>query len=164
MIFATVGSAEPFERLMEALCELPATEELVIQSGASRTKPANALCVPFMSFDDVAAHIASARVVIAHAGVGTVMTVLQHGKRPLVVPRLANLGEAVDDHQTAFARRLDDQGLVTLVEDAAELASLVNRPIAGPPRRLRSTPLEQELRRVVQEVVGDPSAQRVTGG
>ena len=159
MIFATVGSAEPFDRLVKALSELPGTEEIVIQSGTSSTKPNHGHCVPFMTYEELGARIASARVVIAHAGVGTIMTVLQHGKRPLVVPRLAKLGEAVDDHQTAFARRLHDQGLVTLVEDTTELASLIALPVAEARARVGSTSLERELRSVIRDAVGRPPAQ-----
>ena len=50
------------------------------------------------------------------------MTSLAVGRRPVVVPRLKRFGEAVDDHQVALARRLHDEGLVTLAHDAGELA------------------------------------------
>ena len=51
------------------------------------------------------------------------MVALSQGKRPIVVPRLSRFGEAVDDHQLPFARRLAERGLVTLLEDESELAS-----------------------------------------
>jgi UDP-N-acetylglucosamine transferase subunit ALG13 len=49
------------------------------------------------------------------------MTCLAHGKRPIVVPRLSRYGETSDDHQLAFARRLAEAGLVTLVEEPERL-------------------------------------------
>ena len=62
------------------------------------------------------ATIRRARVVVTHAGVGSVMVSLANGKRPVVVPRLKSFGEAVDDHQLQLGRRFAAAGLVTLVE------------------------------------------------
>jgi UDP-N-acetylglucosamine transferase subunit ALG13 len=66
-----------------------------------------------------------ARVVVCHAGVGTILTALANGRRPIVVPRLARHGEAVDDHQVALARRLADVGLVLLAEDPSLVPQLL---------------------------------------
>lgn len=119
MIFVTIGATAPFDRLLQALEPLTG-EELVVQCGAS-PGPKHATCVEYLPFDELGEHIRRARVVISHAGVGTIMRTLAAGKRPLVVPRRAQFGEAVDDHQVELARRLDDLGLVTLVEDPATL-------------------------------------------
>ena len=54
-------------------------------------------------FDELVEHVRRARVVVSHAGVGSVLTALANGKRPVVVPRLHRFGEAVDDHQLPFA-------------------------------------------------------------
>jgi UDP-N-acetylglucosamine transferase subunit ALG13 len=150
MIFVTIGSAEPFDRLLDAVAALPAGEEVVAQCGASTVRPGNAGCVDFLSCDDFLESVARARVVVTHAGVGTVMAVLAAGKRPVVVPRLARFGEAVDDHQLAFARRLDEIGAVALVEDLAALPSAVAEALAPPPVRLGRSPLAGELREYVQ--------------
>ena len=50
---------------------------------------------------------------------------LAHGRRPIVVPRLHRHGEAVDDHQVHFARRLEAAGLATVVEDLDQLPRLI---------------------------------------
>jgi UDP-N-acetylglucosamine transferase subunit ALG13 len=71
--------------------------------------------------------IREARVVITHAGVGSILLALTNGKRPLVVPRLRAFGETVDDHQLESARRFDQVGLVRLVEDPAGLTDAVRR-------------------------------------
>ena len=62
-----------------------------------------------------------ARVVVTHAGVGSIMTALTLGKQPIVVPRQKRFHEAVDDHQLALARRLDKAGLVVLTEEPSGL-------------------------------------------
>jgi UDP-N-acetylglucosamine transferase subunit ALG13 len=66
-----------------------------------------------------------ARVVVTHAGVGTVMVALAEKKRAFVVPRLKTFAEAVDDHQLQLARRFAEAGLVTVVEEPEQLASLL---------------------------------------
>ena len=66
-----------------------------------------------------------ARVVVCHAGVGSMMLARRCGVRPVVMARRVHLGEAVDDHQLPLARRLHEAGAVELVDDAAQLAAAV---------------------------------------
>jgi UDP-N-acetylglucosamine transferase subunit ALG13 len=67
-------------------------------------------------------------VVVTHAGVGSVMLALGRGKVPIVLPRLAAFGEAVDDHQATFGRRIAMAGLVCVVEDPGSLIAAVHDP------------------------------------
>jgi UDP-N-acetylglucosamine transferase subunit ALG13 len=125
-IFVTVGTCPyRFDRLLNAVDRLPAAEQIVAQTGVSSVRPSRARCVEFMSFDTFAAHMAQARTIITHAGVGSVMVAWACGKRPIVVARCAALGEQVDDHQAAFSRRLAELGLITLVEDLDRLPEVV---------------------------------------
>jgi UDP-N-acetylglucosamine transferase subunit ALG13 len=124
MIVVTVGTNEaPFDRLLRAVDELPRDEEIVVQHGSSKVRPAGTTCVGFMPFDELVALLRNARVAVMHAGVGSIMVALSQGKRPVVVPRRSRFGEAVDDHQLPFARRLAERGLVTLVVDETRLAA-----------------------------------------
>lgn len=68
-----------------------------------------------------------ARAVVVHGGIGSVLLAHACGKRPIVVPRRADLGENIDDHQLAFARRLADAELITLVEDPEQLPATLAR-------------------------------------
>jgi UDP-N-acetylglucosamine transferase subunit ALG13 len=151
MVFVTIGTSEPFDRLLRALPRLEG-EELVIQAGESELQPDGARCISYVSYDELVELIRAARVVVTHAGVGTIMTVLANGKRPVVMPRLARFGEAVDDHQLPLARRLAEDGFVTLVEDEAALAdALAGENVSASPRRNGNAHLAQELREYVSE-------------
>ena len=133
MILVTVGTNEaPFDRLLRAFETRPRTEELIVQHGPSRVRLHGARCVEFLSFEELADTIRRARVVVTHAGVGSIMTSLANGKRPVVVPRLRRFGEAVDDHQVALGRRLDEAGLVTFVEDPRDVPQAVETAVAAP--------------------------------
>lgn len=133
MILVTVGTNEAaFDRLLRAVEGLGDDEPIVVQHGSSDVLPANAeRCVDFLLFDDLVEEMRRSRVVVTHAGIGSIMSALASGKRPVVVPRLARHGEAVDDHQVPLARRLEGTGLVVVVEDLDLLRSAVRESAAA---------------------------------
>jgi exopolysaccharide biosynthesis glucuronosyltransferase PssE len=159
MIFVTVGTNEaPFDRLLEGLDALNLDEELVVQHGPSAIRPRGAECHEFLTFDQVVEHVRASRVVISHAGVGSVLVALANDKHPIVVPRLRQFGEAVDDHQLAFARRLHREGVLTCVErrEAFELVVITGHPPA-PPRR-RSGKLVDDLHSYLIDIAQSTAA------
>jgi UDP-N-acetylglucosamine transferase subunit ALG13 len=153
VILVTVGTSEPFDRLLRALPDLGG-EELVVQRGDSDLPMSGATVVEYLEFDEIRALVERARAVVCHAGVGTILVVLASGKRPIVMARRAQHGEAVDDHQVALGARLAEAGLVTLVEDAEQLARALEThgTEAMDERRPRPAPaLVQELRDYLAE-------------
>lgn len=159
MILVVVGSSTiPFDRLIRAVDALPGEEEVVVQRGASRLVPERGTSVDFMPFDAIVDNVRRARAVVTHAGVGTILVSLMEGRRPIVMPRLKRYSEAVDDHQLELGRRLAEEGLVTLIEDASELAAAVADAVGGPPRALGGDGrLAGELRARIRARVGDAS-------
>jgi UDP-N-acetylglucosamine transferase subunit ALG13 len=126
VIFVTVGTTHfPFDRLLSAVAALDTDQELVVQRGPSRVSLGNAWVTDFLAFDKLNDHVRRADIVITHAGVGSIMVALSHGKRPVVVPRLERFGEAVDDHQVQVATQLDRTGRVRAVLDLADLGRVV---------------------------------------
>lgn len=134
MILVTVGTNEArFDRLLRALgdSQQGGGEELLVQHGPSSVRPPGAKCVDFLPYDELVEAIRRARVVVTHAGVGSIMTALSNGRRPIVVPRLARYGEAVDDHQVGLGRRLAREGLVVCVESEEAIREALDAPPAG---------------------------------
>jgi UDP-N-acetylglucosamine transferase subunit ALG13 len=64
--------------------------------------------------------MAVADVVVAHSGVGSALTALKSGHRPILVPRRQSFGEHVDDHQIQIGTALAERRMATLV-DASDL-------------------------------------------
>jgi UDP-N-acetylglucosamine transferase subunit ALG13 len=101
-----------FRRLVDRLLELlPKDAEVTWQVGAT---PVDDL--PINAHESLApaalnAAIASADVVVGHAGGGSALQVMEAGKTPLLVPREAAHGEHVDDHQLQIAKLLPELGL-----------------------------------------------------
>jgi UDP-N-acetylglucosamine transferase subunit ALG13 len=158
VIFVTVGTNEaPFDRLVGAIDELAPHEEVVVQYGSSALRPVGATCVDFIPFDELLAFVRRARVVVTHAGVGSIMAALSQGKRPIVVPRLSRYREAVDDHQLPFARRLAARGLVTLLEDESQLAAAIgDEHVAVELESTDRSGLAQDLAAYLDSVVRAP--------
>jgi UDP-N-acetylglucosamine transferase subunit ALG13 len=123
MIFVTTGTnGAPFDRLLAAVAALDLDDRLVVQHGPSSIYPRDAVAFAFLPFDDLVGYVLEAQSVICHGGVGSILVSLMNGRRPIVVPRLAAFGEAVDDHQLILGQRLDEEGLITLVTDPRDLA------------------------------------------
>jgi UDP-N-acetylglucosamine transferase subunit ALG13 len=156
MIFVTVGTALPFDRLVAAADALAVDEAVLVQCGASSLELRHAERVPFLPFDDVARLMREARVVVAHAGAGSVVTALLASRCPIVVPRRHALGEAVDDHQVAFAERLARLGLARLVLDPAELRAAVDDPGGSAAPAASASPLASDLQAYLTASVSRP--------
>jgi len=86
----------------------------------------------FLSYQEVQAAMGQALAVVCQGGPGTIMECRALAQVPIVVPRLRRLGEAVDDHQVAFARRLAEAGEIHLAETEAELRKLLDRVLVEP--------------------------------
>lgn len=124
MIFVTVGTQLPFERLVQAIDRWAGSSsvgEVVAQIGPSQWKPSHLKWVEFVGPEEFRRHVETADVVVSHAGMGSIITALELGKPILVMPRRANLGEHRNDHQMATAKRFHEQGRIEVAFDEAEL-------------------------------------------
>lgn len=146
MIFATCGSSHfRFDRMMEALCALPASE-LYVQHGPADPPP-GARAVPFLPFDVLVDNIAEAEVIVSHAGVGSILCAIRAGHTPVIFPRLKRYHETVDNHQAELAKVLAEQGSAIVAWSGAELAAAVAAvPPRGAGRALRPSPLVDAVR------------------
>jgi UDP-N-acetylglucosamine transferase subunit ALG13 len=119
MILVTVGATRPFDRLVEAADELAllVDEPLIIQCGAGSYKPRFASHVDFVDEAQMRKWLSESRVVVSHAGGGSIFDTLQAGKPLVLAPRIARLGEHIDDHQFELAEALAAQERTVVVTD-----------------------------------------------
>lgn len=119
---------------------LDGSDEMVIQHGVTAPGVAGPRTrwIEHMPWERFAASIRSADVVICHAGVGTVVTAIRSGHRPVLLTRLARYGEHVDDHQLQLAERLSERGLAYVAGPAADVLGLVaaSRRASAPEARI----------------------------
>jgi len=122
MILVMTGtSGKPFDRLLRMFEGLPLDEAIVMQCGPSKLRLPGTMCIPYLPVEQLDEYVRDARVVVSHAGVGSVSQALKHRKRPVIVPRLRRFGEALDDHQLTFARRLHGARVATMANNRDQL-------------------------------------------
>jgi UDP-N-acetylglucosamine transferase subunit ALG13 len=122
-LFVTLGTIQPyrFDALVDAVLATGlANDETVWQLGATTREDLPGTASLQIQSADFERCASEADVVITHAGVGTIMTLLDMGIYPVVVPRKAKRKEHVDDHQVQIAGLLQSRG-VSLVTDAEQL-------------------------------------------
>ena len=119
MIFVTVGEQLPFDRLIRTIDEWKATsnEEVFAQIGKSQWKPLHMKYREFLSPQDFTEQFLTADIIIAHAGMGTIITAIEMSKPILVMPRQASKGEHRNDHQYATARRFMNRGIMVAMNE-----------------------------------------------
>lgn len=123
-LFVTVGTQFPFDRLVRAVDEWADSApdvSIFAQTGPSTYVPRNMRWAPFINAGDCRRNVEAADAVIAHAGMGSIITALELGKLIIVMPRQANLDEHRNDHQMATARKLLSMGRVIVAFDQAHL-------------------------------------------
>ncbi len=133
MIFATTGTQLAFPRLMAALNALAPDlgEEIVAQAGpevgAAKAYPALDIRTR-LAPADYGAIVTRARLIVAHAGIGTIMTAKRYGKPLILLPRRHALGEHRNDHQMATARQVADLEGIHVAWETEDLMPLLMQP------------------------------------
>jgi UDP-N-acetylglucosamine transferase subunit ALG13 len=125
VIYVTVGTQLPFDRLIEAVdawAGATGAQDVFAQIGPGTYRPRHVAYAPFVSPEESRERMQAADAIVAHAGMGTIISALELGKPLLVMPRQAALGEHRNDHQIATAERFGALGRVSVAPDAAALA------------------------------------------
>ena len=156
MIFVTVGYQMAFDRLIEAVdlwAGAHPDTALFAQIGPSEFEPANMPYTEFMEPSEFVRRAQDCSVVVAHAGMGSILTALQYGKPILVMPRHAALNETRNDHQIATAARLGIRPGIEVAMDESEIADKLDRlaSLECPPKisATASPELVERLKRFV---------------
>lgn len=125
MIFLTVGSEYPFDRLVKAVDALLEQsyfhEEFFAQIGNTLYTPKFMAWTANLNRTDFSDRLRSADAVISHAGMGTIISCLEMGKPLLVMPRKVRYRELVSDHQVGTAEKFMNRGDILVAHDTDEL-------------------------------------------
>ena len=168
MIFLSVGTQLGFDRLVRAVDSWSAsnrTVQVTAQIGAGSYIPKHLRYLRACSPEEFESFARRSQLLIAHAGIGSLLTAI-NTRRPLIVfPRSAELGEHRNNHQHEGVERFFSDFNVHIARDQKSLHELLdsrNRLGAAEARRsndiddLHSTLLE--LRTGVDQKRGRPSS------
>lgn len=129
MIFVTIGTQAPFDRFIRIVDEVAAQidEEVVAQVYQCGFEPKNIKTVDFLAPDEFNELFAKARLIVSHAGMGTILSAMQQQKPIIIFPRIAVLGEHRNEHQLATAQKFKELGFVYVAMKDKELKELLLR-------------------------------------
>ena len=136
MIFLTLGTHEPFDRLVRAVDAWAAetgrgTEVFGQITDHPGYEPKSFDWVATLPPEAYRARCQEASLIVAHAGMGSIITAMTYRKPIVIMPRRASLGEQRNDHQLATAERFGSRPGVFVAEDEVALPILLERLTAG---------------------------------
>ena len=143
MILVTVGTQGPFDRLVQGVDRWAAAggrTDVLAQIGAKAWTPTHLEWTESMAPADFRAAFERAELIVAHAGIGTLVSALEQGKSIVVMPRLARLREHRNDHQVATAEHFCRRHRVPVATDAEELARALDEALRAAAKELIPAP------------------------
>jgi UDP-N-acetylglucosamine transferase subunit ALG13 len=157
VILVTVGTELPFDRLVKAVDQwaaLRGRSDVFAQIGDGAWEPAHFHFKHFMEPAEFSERFQSADLIVAHAGMGTILSALHYGKPLLIMPRLARLGEQRNDHQLATAERLLELGKINVAFDEQDLVHKLDRVDSLPAGARIGPSAGEELLTAIRRFIG----------
>ncbi|WP_273432174.1 glycosyltransferase [Chitinibacter tainanensis] len=156
MIYVTVGTQLPFDRLVSVINEWAAKNtktRIVAQVGPTTSEFESLECLNFVSPSQSNTYFKDADLIVAHAGMGSVLTALKYRKPIIIFPRKASLGEHRNEHQLATARWLEGKVSVYVAWDEPTLLSMLDRGVVATSELLVSDYANEELIRNLSKFI-----------
>jgi UDP-N-acetylglucosamine transferase subunit ALG13 len=128
MIFVTIGTQEPFDRLLRAMDEVALLlkgTEIIAQTSLTNYKVKNMKVLNFVAPKEFDMYFSEAKFIVSHAGMGTIISALEREKPIIVMPRLIQYSEHRNEHQLATAKRFDELGYIHVAYNEQELKSKI---------------------------------------
>lgn len=133
MIFVTVGSQGPFDRLIHAVDEWAAQRgrsDVFAQIGKAGYIPRSIRFTEFVDPLEFKRRVEEARLLVAHAGIGSIISALESAKPIVVMPRRAQFHEQRNDHQVATAKQFEQLGQIMVAYEEQALAEKLDCALA----------------------------------
>jgi UDP-N-acetylglucosamine transferase subunit ALG13 len=160
VIFVTIGSVLPFDRLIRAADEWASGHRetpALAQIGDGLYEPRFMAWVRKTPPDAFAEQLRRASVVVGHAGMGTIIESAEMGKPIVMMPRRLALKEHNTEHQLHTAKRFIGRPGAYVAMDETELPARIDEALgAGATARatLRRTAPDDFVRRIRDFLTG----------
>jgi beta-1,4-N-acetylglucosaminyltransferase len=164
MIFVTVGNDfRPFDRLLKGMDEIAPflPEEVLMQKGYSTYCPRNTEYFDFVPLQTATEYLLKSRLVVSHAGIGTIILCQRHGIPLLILPRRKKFGEHMNDHQLEIAQALEERkdGQIRVLHEEDPLKEKILEQLAeerrdSPADRTGRLTLVHAVREFIQTAFG----------
>jgi len=136
MIFLTVGTHEPFDRLVRCVdewCAERGRDDEVFGQITKRADyhPTRFRAVPSLDPAEYQKRFREADFIVSHAGMGSIITALSMKKPIVIFPRRGCLKETRNDHQLATLQRFRSRAGIFPAQDKAELSEILHKLADG---------------------------------
>ena len=143
MILVLLGTQDkPFLRLLKMVSKEidkgNIKEKVVAQTGYTAFSDKNMESFDFKNKEEIEKLIDKARIIIKHAGVGTITECLEKGKKIIVVPRLKKYLEHTNDHQMQITKEFEMKGYVIALYDKSRLSAALDKIKTFKPKKYES--------------------------
>ena len=162
-LVVTGSHGQPFDRLLRLADEAVGAGVLpgpaLAQTGPSSYAARHMETLAMLPPGEVPEAVRRSAVVVSHGGAGFISLALRHGRRPLVLSRLREHGEHLDDHQLATTRKLAELGYVASLDaqPAEQALALAAAPVE-PPASLPGRPMAERLAEILDAALLPQSA------
>tara|TARA_Y100000310_G_C20588084_1_gene766515 strand:+ start:560 stop:1033 length:474 start_codon:yes stop_codon:yes gene_type:complete len=128
MILITISTGA-FPRLVKEMDRIAPSlrEKVVMQIGNTAFEPKNCEFVRVVSRAKMEFLFKEASLIVTHAGAGSIIMALSNAKPCVVVPRLKEFSEQIDDHQIEIAEGFSLRKNVVVVKEISELAGAIKK-------------------------------------
>ena len=156
-IFATVGTQLPFDRLIRGLdrwAERNPEVEVFAQIGRSDYEPRHMHWARMISARCFRDNIRECDTIVAHAGMGTIISGVEYGKQIIIMPRCEEFGEHRNDHQLGTAKRMAKLFGVEVVHNDDQLADALDAVTDMPERSVTELCASPQLITEIRQFAG----------
>ena len=145
LIFVTLGTQDKqFTRLLRAVQEqidqgnLKKEDKIIVQAGSTKFQSNDMQIFQYISIKQFEKYVDQADLIICHAGVGTILTALNKGKKVIAAARLKKYGEHVNDHQLQILNNFSKAGYILALKKFQDLNLLLEQAKDFQPQKFES--------------------------
>jgi UDP-N-acetylglucosamine transferase subunit ALG13 len=134
LIFVTVGSMMPFDRLIQVMdkwAEHHPEQDTFAQIGRGSYLPAHTRWTRTLSPREFRAAVSASAVVVAHAGMGSFFICMEMLKPLVMLPRDASRNEVTTDHQISTSRWLRNKPGIYVAMSDDEVPGALDKALAN---------------------------------
>lgn len=144
MIFLTVGTLFPFDRLVRAVDSVVGEglieDEVFAQINYNSYKPKNMEYAEVLDKNIFDEKVNKATCLISHAGMGSIIVAMSHNKPLLVMPRMKRFKEHVNNHQVAIAKKFEELGHILVAYEVQDLVRKMEQLRIFTPHKRKAQP------------------------
>ena len=154
MIFVTLGTQDKkFKRLLDAVEKLDIDEKIIAQIGSTDFKSEKMELHKFMSKDEFDNYMKEARIIITHAGVGTIIEGLKLHKKMIVSARKKEYKEHVSNHQEQILKLFSEDGYILALDNFDDLEKLINKDFTPKEFKSNNENFNNNLKKEIKNLI-----------